>query len=91
MLSRSVSSLVAPVIVFFMVGIPTFFVTRRYGRNWKRDWALILYPLAVLVPIFSFANGDRFSVAETIGSVTALILMGGIAGYFVFRGKKKNS
>jgi len=74
-----------------MVGIPTLFVTRKYGRSWKRDWILILYPLAVLVPLFTFFNGDRFSVAETVGNVIGLILMGGIAGYFVFRRKTKNT
>lgn len=75
--------------VFFMVGIPTFFTTRKYGRSNKLAAVLMLYPIAVLVPLFTILTGDKFSIEEILGSTLAYVLVGSLVGYYVFRGKKK--
>lgn len=76
-----------------LTGIPTFFVTRKYGRNFKKDWVLILIPIIIWFPILgmTFWGTPDFSEARLLGE---LLFSGGVfgtIGYFIFRQKKKTT
>ena len=54
---------------FLMVGLPTYFITKKYGRNLKRDWVLFLIPLGFWTPFMFLGYGTGEGIYYDIGSI----------------------
>lgn len=81
--------LIIAVSAFIVTGAPTYFVTRKYGANLKRDWFFLVLPTLIILPFSLMVGYDRIGIGGVLGQTLGSTMIPSVIALWIFSTKKK--